>query len=536
MNPDSPEIDPDNQDAYDDLVVSLQAGQGTSSLLIAACDSPPLRQAIVQHYEAELSPAIHCFQVQMDADDPSLRRVIAQLVERSPTLQSDEPAVVTVLGTEQLFFIRLKEEDRSQQQVFLGYLQWTREALAEFRFPIVLWMTHQCMAALSREAPDFWSWRKGVFRFVSTPNTVAASELSALRPAFTELGLPDEDEIQIPLTDLQALVTQTEARRLDDPLLGTLYEQLGRIYAERAKQGNAQDYPQELELAVGYLQKAVALWEKLGEKAPLANSMSWLGSVYESQGRYSEAEPLFLQDLEITRSQLGNDHSDTATSLNNLAVLYRLQGRYSEAEPLYLQALKIRRSQLGNDHPSTADSLNNLAGLYESQGRYSEAEPLYLQALEITRSQLGNDHPSTADSLNNLALLYKSQGRYSEAEPLYLQALAIKRSQLGNDHPSTAISLNNLAGLYESQGGYSEAESLYLQALEIRRSQLGNDHPDTAASLNNLAYLYKSQGRYSEAEPLYLQALEICERQLGTNHPITKTVRKNLKILRQKME
>jgi tetratricopeptide (TPR) repeat protein len=270
---------------------------------------------------------------------------------------------------------------------------------------------------------------------------------------------------------------------------------------------------------------------QLGQDPDTATSLNNLAALYQSQGRYSQAEPLHLQALEIRRSQLGTDHPDTASSLNNLALLYNSQGRYSEAEPLYLQALEIWRSQLGTNHPDTATSLNNLAGLYESQGRYREAEPLHLQALEIRRSQLGQDHPDTAQSLNNLAELYQSQGRYSEAEPLYEQALEIRRSQLGQDHPKTALSLNNLAGLYESQGRYSEAEPLYLQALEIWRSQLGADHPSTATSLNNLAVLYNSQGRYSEAEPLLLQALEIVRSQLGADHPYTASSLSGLAVL-----
>jgi tetratricopeptide (TPR) repeat protein len=285
---------------------------------------------------------------------------------------------------------------------------------------------------------------------------------------------------------------------------------------------------EETTAVMPHLQGAIEWAEDAEKTNQVALGKAWMAKLYESQGRYSEAEPLFLQALEICRSQLGNDHPSTATSLNNLALLYKSQGRYSDAEPLFLQALEIRRSQLGNDHPDTASSLNNLAGLYRSQGRYSEAEPLFLQALEITRSQLGNDHPDTAASLNNLALLYESQGRYSEAEPLYLQALEITRSQLGNDHPSTASSLHNLAALYKSQGRYSEAEPLFLQALEIRRSQLGDDRSDTATSLNNLALLYQSQGHYSEAEPLLLQALEIRRSQLGNDHPDTASSLNNL--------
>ncbi|MEH2360782.1 tetratricopeptide repeat protein, partial [Nostoc sp.] len=54
---------------------------------------------------------------------------------------------------------------------------------------------------------------------------------------------------------------------------------------------------------------------------------------------------------------------DVATSLNNLAALYRSQGRYSEAEPLYIQALDICEQRLGVDHPNTITIRNNLAYL-----------------------------------------------------------------------------------------------------------------------------------------------------------------------------
>jgi Flp pilus assembly protein TadD len=196
-------------------------------------------------------------------------------------------------------------------------------------------------------------------------------------------------------------------------------------------------------------------------------------------------------------------------SLNGLALLYDSQGRYNDAEPLYLQSLDIRKRQLGNDHPDVATILNNLAGLYESQGRYNDAEPLYLQSLDIRKRQLSNDHPDVATSLNNLAQLYYSQGRYNDAEPLLLQSLDIRKRQLGNDHPHVAQSLNNLAQLYYSQGQYNDAEPLYLQSLDIRKRQLGNDHPDVAQSLNNLAQLYYSQRKYLEAENLAQQALVI---------------------------
>ena len=83
------------------------------------------------------------------------------------------------------------------------------------------------------------------------------------------------------------------------------------------------------------------------------------------------------------RKGAGPDHPDVATSLNNLAVLYDDQGRYADAEPLYKRSLAIREKALGPDHPDVATSLNNLAELYDDQGRYADAEPLYKRSLAI---------------------------------------------------------------------------------------------------------------------------------------------------------
>jgi tetratricopeptide (TPR) repeat protein len=160
---------------------------------------------------------------------------------------------------------------------------------------------------------------------------------------------------------------------------------------------------------------------------------------------------------------------------------YKSQGRYEEAEPLYLDALAMRKRLLGEAHPAVATSLNNLALLYASQGRYEEAEPLYLDALAMKKRLLGEAHPAVATSLNNLAGLYRSQGRYEEAEPLLLDALAMGQRLLGEAHPDVAGSLFNLGALRYKQGRYSEAQALLLQAQPIYLSQLGPDHPNTQA-------------------------------------------------------
>jgi tetratricopeptide (TPR) repeat protein len=69
--------------------------------------------------------------------------------------------------------------------------------------------------------------------------------------------------------------------------------------------------------------------------------------------------------------------------MNNLAFLYQDQGKYADAEPLYKDALAGQQKALGLDHPDTLTSMNNLTFLYCHQGKYADAEPLYnIQSFE----------------------------------------------------------------------------------------------------------------------------------------------------------
>ncbi len=63
-------------------------------------------------------------------------------------------------------------------------------------------------------------------------------------------------------------------------------------------------------------------------------------------------------------------------SLNNLALLYDTQGQYAQAEPLYLRALAILEKALGPEHPNVATSLENYADLLRKTDRNAEAEEL----------------------------------------------------------------------------------------------------------------------------------------------------------------
>ncbi len=518
----SPSREQQNQRNLIRLRLAISSSFGQLNLLIAVCDNLNYRNELIQAYETKLiEQGVVCHQVKLDKAQPSLKDALMKVetAEESKT-------VVTVLGADELLGVRL-DDSKSELERFFFSVQWTREGLREFKFPVVIWVTERVAAGLTEAAPDFWSWRGGGSFEFSRPFSFgfpqAPDYFQKFRGAIYDpnpIGDPQElsDQIDVLLQDSP-----------NSPLLGSLYYSLGKIYADRLEQGKAVHYQDEQSKAVSAFEEAID--RQKSDSTSQAQSLNALANLFKFSGRYQDAEPLFKRALSIREEEFGVEAIETASSLSDIGELYIAMGRYHEAELSLKRSFNIREQQLGIDDPDTAMSINNLAMLYEDMGSYQDAESRYKQVLSIREQQLGSDHPDTGSSLNNLANLYQKMGRYQEAEPLLKSALSIKEKQLGSEHPDTAISLNSLAELYRAIGRYQDAEPLLKKALSIKEKQLGSDHPNNAASLGNLANLYQSMGRSQEAEPLYKRALLIREQQLGSNHPSTATSLNNLATL-----
>jgi serine/threonine-protein kinase len=58
---------------------------------------------------------------------------------------------------------------------------------------------------------------------------------------------------------------------------------------------------------------------------------------------------------------LGKEGPNTLKAMNDIAWLYCMQGRYEQAESMFVETLESRRRVLGKEHPDTQMSMNNLA-------------------------------------------------------------------------------------------------------------------------------------------------------------------------------
>jgi tetratricopeptide (TPR) repeat protein len=83
---------------------------------------------------------------------------------------------------------------------------------------------------------------------------------------------------------------------------------------------------------------------------------------------------------------LSPNHPDTSHSLNNLAAIYEAQGKYAEAEPLYKRANAIREKALGYKHPDLLKVLMNYADLLRKMSRGDEAARMDARVAEIRAS------------------------------------------------------------------------------------------------------------------------------------------------------
>jgi Tfp pilus assembly protein PilF len=100
------------------------------------------------------------------------------------------------------------------------------------------------------------------------------------------------------------------------------------------------------------------------------------GCVRSSSGaEATRAESGSSAQVQLTTPVLDPDHPDVAASLNNLALLYDHQGRYDQAEPLYVRALALRERVLGPDHPHTITARQNYAILLQHRLREAASSP-----------------------------------------------------------------------------------------------------------------------------------------------------------------
>lgn len=254
---------------------------------------------------------------------------------------------------------------------------------------------------------------------------------------------------------------------------------------------------------IQYLERAAALWEKLGESRKTVQILSSLGHQRYELRRYDEAIGNLRQAAALWTNEKGpQSRAWEAWTINILATSLKYAGRPEEARSAYEKALGIAR-EIGDD-AIQADVLSNLGLLASEEGETRKGIDLQLQALALKR-KIGDQETET---LSNLAYAYTQVSEHQKAIQYYQETLTLARRT--SKHGLEALALNQLALLSSTLGNFERALSQYQEALAINRAE--GESIKEAKTLVNLGAVYQHLGRFEEARAAYDQALALARK------------------------
>ena len=140
------------------------------------------------------------------------------------------------------------------------------------------------------------------------------------------------------------------------------------------------------------------------------------------------AEALYLRALAIQETAFGRDHPSVAITLADLAGLYTREGRYGEAQTLYLRSLASTEQALSEQADSRSGRRRlaavrvGLGRLHQAAGAGGRAAEQWTEAAAIIEPLTAGSEVVADQNVHALALLYL--GRVDEARPLAEKLLA----------------------------------------------------------------------------------------------------------------
>lgn len=116
------------------------------------------------------------------------------------------------------------------------------------------------------------------------------------------------------------------------------------------------------------LRQAIAIRERTnGDMDPeLPNDLAQLAFLCRARGRINEAIETYKQAINLIEASGRN--VGLGPTLEQLGMLYQSIGRYKDAEELFLRSLKITEQLLGTDSPALQAPVSQLVNLYSSIG------------------------------------------------------------------------------------------------------------------------------------------------------------------------
>ncbi|VAW44127.1 hypothetical protein MNBD_GAMMA02-1535 [hydrothermal vent metagenome] len=178
---------------------------------------------------------------------------------------------------------------------------------------------------------------------------------------------------------------------------------------------------------------------------------------YDRVGNYSAAKSLTLENIEVYREILGDQHPDLGIAFNALSAFQWLDGDLDEALVSAETSKQIYRKRYGESSEGLAQALGNAGVAYYYQKKYEPAIDELTLAADMLEGIFGADHPETMSAKGNLAVILNATDYPEKALPVLQKIYAVEVDTLGKNHRSTIYTQQSIALTLANLEQYEQA-------------------------------------------------------------------------------
>ncbi|CAG8221592.1 unnamed protein product [Penicillium salamii] len=242
-------------------------------------------------------------------------------------------------------------------------------------------------------------------------------------------------------------------------------------------------------------------------------------------GRYKEAEPLLLEELDRCSD---TQNAKTSRCKTVLARNYIYQGNFGEAGPVYQNLLQMAGELHGPKSTEFLDATANLAAYYAQVSDWDEAEKQFINVKVLLMNCPQKENPVIWRIRSNLAWFFLERGQWKDSEKTFREVVESRSKRLGPTHPDTMTSKAGEATAVLYQGRHEEACAMLIDLESIMKSQLGDDHRLTIHIMSKVALAFQLCGKPKDAAKRIKKVIELAEKNLNDKSPATKSYKGTL--------
>ncbi len=423
------------------LIRSIEVSQ-KYFLFFVACNQIPRQNELIADIKAELPTK--------NIEVINFKEPITDLLFELETISGDKsPDAIFVQGLGS----SISSDGTGDANNLIYALNISRDSFNDaFQCPIYLWLPEYAVIKITRNAPDYFSVRSGVFYFSSTAEQVISDIFQSTSSEWLETSSLPVAEKQKRILMLESLLAEYQGLdedKRDKQAEMRLYEQLADLFYSISK----------YDKAIDYYYKALAIAFDLDNFESQARYCSELGNICNERDDHVNA--IEFNKLALKISKLLKNKRDEGVHLGNLGNSYLISDNPKKAINYLKRALSISKKE--SDEMNSGIWLTNLGAAYFSLDDYKKSVEYYKQALEILR-KTGNKQ-TEVNNLGNLGNTYNTLGEYKKAIECYEQALEISK-EIGY-RQGEGKNLGSLGTVYHNLAENEKAKEYYVKAIEI---------------------------------------------------------------------